>query len=222
MAQPGAMLVFTELGKNTNEDEYHQMYENDHCPPRMALPEFVSGVRYRSADGLSPTWMGLFSVSDVSVASSAAVQAITAKRTEREQRIAADYAALDRRLLKLTNDSSAGQSNPPVGHFALFLGFTHPDRDEVERWYREEHLTMMATVPSWVRSRTWVHLGGNRTGKFVEDKPFPEMVALHEWNSESAFTSEEFEAMLRTEWRSRILKEATHRERRILKLYKVL
>lgn len=221
MGVPGVVLVYTELGSNTSEEEYNDMYEKDHCPPRMALPEFISGVRYRAADGLKPTWAGLFHVSDINVASSPAVQAIAANRSDREIRISADFAGADRRLYRLVYDSG----DAPVGNFLLALALTYHNPTEIEKWHNEDHLARMRAVPGWMRTRRYLLVGGTRTGPMFDkqDGGIPTVLTIHEWESENAFGSEEFERVIHGDSRREaIIKASTDLERRIFKVHQVL
>ncbi|EJD35336.1 hypothetical protein AURDEDRAFT_75382 [Auricularia subglabra TFB-10046 SS5] len=236
MGVPGVVVVYTELGPNTTEEEYHEMYEEDHCPPRMALPEFVAGVRYRAADGLKPTWAGLFHVSDVDVASSPAVQAITANRSDRETRISADYTGADRRLYRLMRlwETSSWPSlsritTPP--RYAML--FSAPERmrltdvvgEEIEKWHNEDHLARIRAVPGWMRTRRYLLVGGARTGPMFDKQEggIPTVLTIHEWESENAFASEEFEKVIHGDpRRDAIIKASTNLERRIFKVHQVL
>ncbi|EJD37969.1 hypothetical protein AURDEDRAFT_116640 [Auricularia subglabra TFB-10046 SS5] len=228
---PGALFVFIELGAETSEEEFHDMYETEHAPPRMALPEFVGGVRYRAADGQKPAWLGVFSVSDLGVVQSPKVAALMAARSEREVRIADAYAGLDRRAYALTYDS-ARDTDPSVPktdgmqpRVALLVGLSHPDVGELDRWYNEEHLKMLRAAPGWVRSRRYKFVGGGQAGPlFAGDgkKEVPAFMALHEYTSWEALESAEFKAATSTEWRNKVIGETTVQERRRFEVFKVL
>lgn len=201
------------------------MYENDHVPPRLALPEFIGGARYKAIDGEKPTWAGLFSVSDLGVISSPKVAALMAQRSEREIRIAGSYAGLDRRAYALVYDSAADPDAPKVDAkpaVALMVGITTSDPDELDAWYDGEHLALLRAVPGWVRTRRYKFVGGGLSGPVVEGKVVPEALGVSEFTSEDALQSEEFKKATSTEWRDRVVKNVSLIERRTFQVYKVL
>ncbi|KZV86719.1 hypothetical protein EXIGLDRAFT_652928 [Exidia glandulosa HHB12029] len=193
----------------------------------MALPEFVGGARYRAIDGQKPTWAGVFSVSDLAVINSPKVGALMAQRSEREVKMSNAYAGLDRRAYLQVYDSLSDPAAPKVDEsvkagVALMVGFNTSDPEGLDKWYEEEHLAMLRAVPGWVRTRRYRFVGGGLAGPVVEGKVVPALMALSEFASEDAFTSDEFKKATSTEWRAKVLKDVTIAERRTFKVFKVL
>lgn len=222
---PGALVVLVELGPETTEAEFHEMYENDHVPPRLAMPEFVGGYRLQAIDGEKPSWGGLFSVSDLGVINSPQVAALMAQRTERELRISGAYTALDRRAYKLIYDSvddESARKSDVQPTIVLFVGITTSDPEELHAWYKEEHLTMLSATPGWARTRRYRFIGGGVAGPLLEGKVVPEFLSVVEFASEADLQSDEFKASISTPRRDEISKNVTLRERRVFKIFKTI
>ncbi|KZV88593.1 hypothetical protein EXIGLDRAFT_839125 [Exidia glandulosa HHB12029] len=164
----------------------------------------TSGVRYTAADGAKPSWVDVILVPDAdSIPSCSAAEGMT----------------MDRRVYKLDYDSHPDASSAPEpGEFALFLGFTPPSVEEMIAWHEGEHFALLRAVPGWVRTRrfTLVHRSGKGSASAGQ------VMLLHEWASAASFSSDEFERMIGTPWRERVLKASRDLERRILNVYKVL
>jgi hypothetical protein len=54
----GLFYVYTEPGA-TDEAEFHDWYDNEHGPARLAVPGFRGVQRYRALDEQKPTWLAL-------------------------------------------------------------------------------------------------------------------------------------------------------------------
>ncbi|KAH7090036.1 hypothetical protein BKA62DRAFT_750637 [Auriculariales sp. MPI-PUGE-AT-0066] len=222
MATPGAFLSLIELGDETSKKEFEEMYEEDHVPPRIALPTFLGGVRLEAADGQQPTIGGIFHITDSSAAFSPEVQKLIANRSERETRISNAYKIVDRRVYKLEYDSvEAGFPCTGETKYVLTVSMTSTDPDNVDKWYAEEHLEMLRAVPGWLRSRRYSLVNGAATG-YAEEKQMPKLMALHEWASADALKTPEFKAATSTEWRDRVVASVVASERRGWNVVRVL
>lgn len=83
-------------------------------------------------------------------------------------------------------------------------------------WHDGEHFALLRAVPGWVRTRRYTRISsGGPAGQ-------GEVMLLHEYESAEAFSSDEFERMIGTPWRERVLKASRDLERRILALHTVL
>ncbi|KAI0131932.1 hypothetical protein BJ170DRAFT_224560 [Xylariales sp. AK1849] len=101
----------------------------------------------------------------------------------------------------------ASHSTPPI---VVSSGFTiRDDPDAVknfEKWYNEEHMPGMSTVPGWLAATRYEHL--NSIGD--KDKaPAAHYIALHEWESSNGMGGEVWKKVVFTPWTDRILKTQT-------------
>jgi hypothetical protein len=112
----------------------------------------------------------------------------------------------------LESVSSEGEGNVMVAEF-LHL---HPGADrkaELDKWYREEHIDMLAKVPGWLRTRRYVTSS-------VDSRSAVEYVALHEYNPKNGLDGPEYIAATTTtrtnEIQSKVVRQ---RHRRVFDLY---
>lgn len=83
----------------------------------------------------------------------------------------------------------------------------HPlDPDDCDRWYREEHLDMLAKLPGY--RRTLRYRLGPRTALTKGEDP-PVFLAIHEVeDAVKALSTKEIEAANATEWTKKNVKES--------------
>ena len=55
----GLFYVYTEPG-TVDEAEFHDWYDHEHGPARLAVPGFGGALRYRALDDQKPTWLALY------------------------------------------------------------------------------------------------------------------------------------------------------------------
>jgi pimeloyl-ACP methyl ester carboxylesterase len=86
---------------------------------------------------------------------------------------------------------------------------------EMDRWYEEEHIPMLAKVPGWRRSRRFV------TSHLEPASPEEtEYVTLHEYAPENGLDGAEFKAATDTPWRTKVFdKIIGDKKRRTYGLY---
>ena len=79
---------------------------------------------------------------------------------------------------------------------------------DLNRWYDEEHIAMLAKVPQWVRSTRYVLREGAVSGTDESMKlgrAMPKFLAVHEYTDARAVETEEFVAAVGTAWTKRVL-----------------
>lgn len=70
-------------------------------------------------------------------------------------------------------------------------------QEELDQWYREEHLEMLSKVPGWLRTRRFVTSA-------IDSKASFEFLALHEFSPSNGFGGSEFQAAISTPWSKNI------------------
>ena len=91
--------------------------------------------------------------------------------------------------------------------------------EELARWYRDEHLPLLARVPGWRRSRRFAlrEAGPSKALDAAARGP-ARLMAVHEWDSPAAFETAEFGEATSTAWRTRMVEGAEVWERRTFRL----
>ena len=86
-------------------------------------------------------------------------------------------------------------------------------KEELEKWYSEEHIPMLSKVPGWLRTRVF-------KSSSVDTRDQVEYYALHEYTPENGLGGEEHQASTSTPWSKEIFKSAAQRSgRRVFNLY---
>lgn len=103
---------------------------------------------------------------------------------------------------RLAQDSGVFEGKAPI---IMLVAFNVPEQlqDEVDRWYREEHVPMLMRAPGWLRARRFAVTGlGERT------RPFNSL-AFHQLADISVLSSPERTLARSTDWRARLENEGT-------------
>jgi hypothetical protein len=101
-------------------------------------------------------------------------------------------------------------------HPVLVVVLLQPaDEDDMNTWYDEEHLGMIAKTPSYKRTRRYkLHE--------TSDQTLPKYLSIHEFGEMAALTSPELQAASTTEWSKKVLGAAKVVEPHVYSLVKGL
>ena len=202
----GLLYVLSEPG-NVDEAEFHDWYDNEHAPARTALEEVVAGHRYRAADGQRPTWMALYEL-PLELLARPEYLRLREERSDREARIVENLACLDRMVYEMTETSDPkAVLDPAPCLIAVSIDPGEYGDERLDAWYREEHLALLRKVPGWRSSRRF---------RLVEGPGLPHL-ALHDWESEEAFSTDEFRAATSTPWRDEVFAGIAKHDRRVFR-----
>jgi hypothetical protein len=181
----GLLYVLSEPG-SVDEVAFHDWYNHEHGPARMLLSGVPSGIRYRAVDDLHPTWMALYEL-PLDLLESAQYLELLANRSERERKILAGLALLDRRVYEL----SATLGRAAIEEPAPYLVSVESDQD-LEREQLDDrgakvqatppHQTLLHELPGWRRTRRFELKEGSGMQSLV----------LHEFATQSALGTPEF------------------------------
>lgn len=168
------------------EAEFHDWYETEHIPARLALPGFREAVRYRAVEGELDgvgSYLACYLLDDMAELVSPAYQRLKSDPGERTTRMLAAVSGFTRYFADEISDT--GPSAAPATLLSV-VAFDVPD-DAVppfEQWYAHEHVPMLMQADGWLRVRRYaVRPGG--------DGPPWTRLALHELADASAMDSPE-------------------------------
>jgi pimeloyl-ACP methyl ester carboxylesterase len=215
----GILFVTMQPDKNLPAHHFHDWYNNEHGPTRLRLPFFTNGFRYQlrsspppQPDADAPQWMAIYDVTDMDSLAQEPYLRLREPpvKSAREQAAMAQISVV-RKLYdfvesraspdfrRLEAVDSEGQGNVI---FAVALNL-YPGADkkaELDRWYRQEHIDMMAKVPGWRRTRRYVTSS-------VDSRSAVEYLALHEFAPENGIGGPEFAATVETPWAKKVISE---------------
>jgi pimeloyl-ACP methyl ester carboxylesterase len=211
-------------------DQFHEWYNNEHGPTRLRLPHiFTNGLRYRATDGQQPHFLAVYDVTSMSHLETPTYTELRANRSTREAAtigqvdvdrrfldlVAAQESPLFAPIEKLTDAEAEGIVLVSV-KVSLKPGVEGAE-EAVTKWYREEHIPMLAKIPGWLRSRVF------RTPSAIEGAGSPvEIVTLHEYAKVNGLDGPEHKAAMNTPWRDDIFaKYIAQKSRRTYGLFYV-
>lgn len=220
MATPGLLYVTMQPRPSLPAAQFHDWYNSEHGPLRLRLPFVTNGFRYRAVDDVDPEWVALYDITEMEELTRPTYLALRGDtiKTPREKATMAQI-AVDRKLYDLLQDEKAADFQPledqpdttVAGNVLISNTSTLTDpanEDELKRWYKEEHIPMLARVSGWRRSRFYV------TAAIDTNAP-REFVALHEFTAQNGLGGAEHKASMATPWRNRIADMLASKTRRV-------
>lgn len=230
---PGILYVTMQPSSALPASHFHDWYNNEHGPTRLRLPFIEHGFRYRATDLKAPgtgtdemsEWMAVYDITDMEELTRETylrlrgdeVKSQREKDTMRQIKVGRKLYDLvaERRgpgFKKLEEVGEADEGNVLVAGTLTLK--EEKDGKELDRWYDEEHIGLMAKVPGWLRTRRFV------TSSILGGKEGMEYLALHEYTPKNGLGGEEFKAATSTPWCNEILTNIVQEmEVRIYELY---
>jgi hypothetical protein len=211
----GLFYVYTDPG-TVAEAEFHDWYDHEHGPARMALPGFLGAYRYRALDEAKPPWLALYDLDSPGVIDSPGYKALGASASDRDKAVAAGLATLDRRIYEQISSDGPVLDGPALDGpapvlLSVALSVPAGAEEDLAAWYTEEHIPMLLEVPGWRRIRRFRLTRGM-------DAPSPEFLSLHDLAGPEVLEEPGYRAAISTPWRDRVVASALQRERRVFGL----
>ncbi|KAF2398033.1 alpha/beta-hydrolase [Trichodelitschia bisporula] len=216
---PGILYVTMAPHATLPPAQFHDWYQNEHGPGRLRLPHiFLNGFRYRLDSSQKdpseeqPEWMAIYDVTDMAYMLSEEYTRLRKSPVQSQrERDTMKQIKVDRKFYDLVHESRgdgfkaledvALEGNEGNLIVAVINTLQEPGgRAELQKWYEEEHIPLLAKVPGWRRSRVF-------TSSTVEEKRagYFEFLVLHEYDPQSnGLDGPEFKAAVGTPWRQRI------------------
>ncbi|KAI9732753.1 MAG: hypothetical protein M1818_007487 [Claussenomyces sp. TS43310] len=205
--QSGILYVTMQPQPSLPTLQFHDWYNNEHGPSRLRLPFIQNGFRYRASD-LSPShheerpeWLAIYDVTDMDELIREPYISLRRPpiQTSRE-RDTMKLIKIDRKFFDLVDSQQASAfrmledvENAEMRNVMVAVSIVPlpGKKEEVDGWYREEHIEMLSRIPGWLRSRRFVTAT-------IEGKDTIECVALHEFAPDNGLGGEKLEAALNT------------------------
>ncbi|GJJ08376.1 hypothetical protein Clacol_002590 [Clathrus columnatus] len=196
----GILHVLMDIGPNVSEEEFHQWYNNEHGPSRMAIEGFKCGVRYEALDGLGPKWVATYEIDNLTVLQTEPYLSIRNNSSPEEADILKRISLIDRKIY--ADVLHRGQFQPVIGTILVAVRLLIPSANakELEEWYQKEHVDMLADIPGWLRSRLFKELSSESS-----KTDLVQYMALHEYHSDNGLGGPKHVAASSTDWRMRIM-----------------
>ncbi|MBA2517267.1 MAG: hypothetical protein H0V22_08145 [Solirubrobacterales bacterium] len=195
----GKGLLFSQMEPPPDwEADFHDWYETEHIPVRMAVPGFHSAWRYEAIDG-EPRWLACYFLDNMGALELPEYRSLKSDPSERTARMLANVRGFTRYLCDQLLDT--GESSDEVG--ALFaVAFSVPDEaaGRFDAWYEDEHVPMLMKADGWLRVRRYRARPGG-------DGPPWTHFALHELRDPEVMHAPEREAARATPRRAELAAE---------------
>ena len=98
MTTPGILYVPCDSGTGVTDAEFHDWYDNEHVPLRMALPTFRAVARWVATDGLNPQYLATYDLTSCSALTEPDYLALRTTQSEREKDVMARLELIERRI----------------------------------------------------------------------------------------------------------------------------
>lgn len=179
------LVVLTNPGSPEADAAYNDWYDNVHVPDVLAVPGYVSAVRYKAFPSWCPIPQKYLTIYDLEVDDVAHVQRISDEHMRRigagEMRRSPE-GAMDRDTMRamyyversVRQTSKLQQANLADGVFLAYAAAASPDRDaELNRWYDEQHLPDVLDLPGFTAAQRYETTRINMVGQpWVTENPY--------------------------------------------------
>jgi hypothetical protein len=160
-------------------DAFHEWYETDHIPARMALPGFAGARRFRALTG-SPEYLAIYELDSLAALETGGYQELKRSPSPQTTEMLGKVTGFTRFTCEQISDVGDGE-----GTFLSAVAFPVPDDQaaEFDTWYETEHVPMLLEAADWLRVRRYRVLSG-------EGGPWTR-IAVHELASKEVMDSPE-------------------------------
>lgn len=163
-------LLFSQMKPPAGgEDDFHDWYEHEHIPARMAIPGFSHAIRYRDDAG----YLACYFLDDMAALGTPEYRALKSEPSERTHRMLTNVTGFTRYITDQISDTGGPAEPQENTLFVVAFAVPSTDQAEFEGWYEDEHVPLLMKVPGWLRVRRFLVREG-------ADGPPWTHLALHE------------------------------------------
>ncbi|KAH8916532.1 hypothetical protein BT69DRAFT_1355601 [Atractiella rhizophila] len=225
----GLIYVLCEPSDQVKPEEFHDWFANEHVPKRMDnnLPEFLTCTLFHSLGSDPPAqWLIVYEISSVSFFEDPRLLSVLTSASQRERELMKKYTIVDiRRGGQKLQDTGSVRETKGAPPFLVSVGLTPGGGEEdLEKWYREEHLSMISKIPHFRRGMRFKVTDSklHQSGKEDEVGKAPQFLALYEYDQlgPEVVESEQWKAVLETPWAKKHMANMKQSEVAMWKLYK--
>ncbi|KAI1636196.1 hypothetical protein F4809DRAFT_641754 [Biscogniauxia mediterranea] len=222
MPTPGLIFVGSRAldSAKTPDELFNRWHNDEHVPGVLATGQTRLGLRYKNADPSSTLpYLALYPVEDSAAPENAKLLAGPRQSLLLSCDDARDLVSFDLRALEKTQtyeapgrSSSGGDDAGGRPKTLLCVGLEPRDggEDDLDAWFREEHLDFLAGSSSYRRCTRYVLRSGAGPPRFL---------ALHEYACETKdLPTDRLAVSCETDWGKRVLGPAKALEREVFEL----
>jgi hypothetical protein len=163
------------------EADFHDWYETEHIPVRLAVPGFLRASRYRSV-GDDTHFLAVYELADLAVLETPEYRVVKNEPSDRTRRMLATVSGFTRFTCRELSVRGADDRTAEYLSVVAF-GVPEPELAEFDGWYGSEHEPLLLRAPDWRAIRRYGVVSG-------EGGPWTRL-ALHEIASLDVMNSPE-------------------------------
>ena len=179
MTTPG--MLFSQMDPPPGrEAEFHDWYEREHVPSRLAIDGISAATRWWAVDG-DPAHLAIYELDDLAALETEEYRRLKESPSQQTAWMLANVGGFTRYTCRLAYDS--GPAAAPT-HLSV-VAFAVPEEDAaaLDDWYENEHVPALLQAADWLRVRRYRVVSG-------EGGPWTHL-ALHELASAEVMDSPE-------------------------------
>jgi hypothetical protein len=165
------------------EDEFHDWYDTEHIPERLAVPGFLNAQRWLGTANQKDS-LALYDLDNVAVLQSAPYRAVGgANGSPWTKRVT----GRTRSIIRLEGEQILpGDAPGPSGAAALLLismNVVPEHENEFNEWYNVEHLPALGGVPGVLAARRYRGTGATQRYAAIYHFANPDVLASAAWKT---------------------------------------
>jgi hypothetical protein len=176
-------LLFSQMEPPDGwEADFHDWYESEHIPARMAIPGFAEAIRYEQ-DEEGARYLACYFLDDAAALETDVYRRLKADPGERTERMLDNVLGFTRYIADEASDTGPVAEEPGL---LFVVAFSVPDSEQADfdGWYEEEHVPLLMRGPGWLRVRRYVVRPGSAGPPWTH-------LALHEVRDATALEAPE-------------------------------
>ena len=174
-----AAMDFTDVA----EDEFHDWYDLEHVPERLAVPGFVNAQRWIGIANPRHS-LALYDLDNVGVLHSAPYRAVGGDNgSPWTMRVTGRVNMLMRLEGEQLRPGDALAPDDAAAVLLISMNVAPEHEDEFNRWYNEEHLDALAGVPGVLRARRYRGTGATQRYAAIYHFANPDVVNSASWKT---------------------------------------
>lgn len=201
----GKSILLSEMTPQPEwESGFHEWYDSEHIPVRMALDGFVGAQRYKRSD--SPSNLVIYDMVSQAALKTPGYTDVKENPSERTRWMLGNVSGFTRYLADEIGTAGALDARAALAPHLFVAMFSVPEAQcaDFDQWYVEDHLPILLECPDWLAVRRFAITNGE-PGRYNR-------LALHYLASADALVSPERERARATPWRNRMAEQAWFRE----------
>jgi len=205
MLVQGTTILFSEMTPPPGQEAgFHDWYDTEHIPLRMAVPGFVSARRYRDTAEGAGGFLAVYEMDAPGVLASEAYAGVKNRPTEATRNMLGSVSGFTRYIgqeiavRRRTEGDAASALEAPL-LYAVWFNVPAERCGEFDAWYEQDHVPLLMEAPEWLMVRRF---------RVTDADPLPyNRLALHYLSDGSALTSPAREKARATPWRAKLAAE---------------